>query len=456
MKRNTVIGIFSIIISVVIAFSCALISFAEGEPVNQPTPDAVNVNASTKVEETISAIKEVKTELICISKYGNTANFPENSAEGILAAAESGADMILVKVKRTADNQIVLISDSNLADVCVDKDGNPIKKDVSQIDYNELKTYFLRNGKVVTQETMTAYAVPTLKQVIELLDKRAVLLIEDGWEYRNEIYDILSECNALSYNAILTDAKKSSVSRWLSSKQSAPLIVTKYDGTVVWNSRSYIRKSAALGAIGVLLTNNNAYSTTFSKSTVGKTNGKLRAAIDMTDPELCGNRQDTALYWDDVTSRGFSMVITNNIEQFIEYRLRVEESRKTLENLIVKVSEIDLTLFSSASSSALKTSLEKADFAAKNSVSAMELDNAYINLFSAYNNLKENGEKDKGSTTYTSGRIFAAIIVTVVLVLMELAFEVLRNKSIALRKNGKKLFFSNKKKRKKNNTINFE
>lgn len=459
MNKTMLSRVISLMLCAVIMFSCQLISFAENDTTTVPSNDVLDVNASTKVEGTISAIKEVKTELICISKYGNTVSFPANSAEGVLAAAQAGADMVLVRVMKTADGQIVLLSDSDLSNVCVTNDGKPVNKDVTQMNYDELKNYFLRNGSGVSSEKMTAYAVPTLKGVLELVDKRTVLLIEDGWEYRNEIYDILSECNALGYTALLTDAPKSEIVKWQASKASLPLIVTKYKGTVVWNSRSYIRKSASVGAIGVLLENKNAYSTTFSKSTVAKTKGEIRAMIDMTDPKLCGNRQDIPVYWDDVTSRGFSMIITNNIEQFIEYRNRVEQARKNLENLLEKASDVDYELCSVSSANTLKSAVKKADAAVISSVSAMELETLYNSMNNAYNSLQEKSEGDKATATYSSGRILAAVLVTILLVVMELAFEFFRNKSIAMRNNGKKLFFSKSKKKKakkKKRDINFD
>lgn len=457
--KNGMKSIISLLLCLIIAFSVSIIAFAEADTNESDisTETVPEISTTSKVEETISAVVNNPTELICISKLGDTVNYPENSAEGILAAAESGADMVLVSVRKTEDDVIVLFTDSNLSRMCVDKEGNTVDKEIKNVKFDELQTYFLRNGSGNNHEKMTAYSVPSLKQTLESLNKRVVLLLDGGWEYRNDIYDLLVECNALDYVAFVTDAKKSTVAKWKASKPAAPLVVTEYNGTVIWNSRSYIKKSANINALGVILSCQNAYSTTFSKSTVKKTAGKTRAVIDMTDAKKCGKRLDTAVYWDDVTLRGFSMIITNNIEQFIDYRSRVDTSRKTLENLIVRVNEVDLTLCSTSSANALKQSLEDADKIAKTSVSAMEIDNAYNDLYKSFNNLQNKTDKDKGSSTITGGRIVAAIVVVIAIVFMEIAFEVLRNKSIALRKVGKKLFFSkDKKRKKKKNTINFD
>lgn len=458
MKKNILFYILSLILCIIMLASNILAVFAEDNAsADTRSGNIVDVDQTPKAQETVTAVKDVKTELICISKYGDILRFPANSAEGVLSAAEQGADMVLVRAEKTADGQIVLLSEPNLSNICVDKDGKKVNKNVSQVNYDELKAYFLCNSSGLPSEKKSAYSVPTLQHTLELVDKRTVLLIDNGWEWRNEIYDILSNAGALEYTALITDAGKSEILKWEQSKGQSPLIVTKYSGTVVWNSRAYIRKSVAAQAIGVLLENNNAYSTTFSKSTVAKTKGQIRAAIDMTDPKLCGNRQDTAVYWDDVTGRGFSMIITNNIDSFIDYRLRVEQSRRKLDELLKTAQEVDFTLLSASSSSKLKKASEEAEKVLNSSVSAIEIENEYNRLFAEYGSIREKGSDSSKAATYTKGRITAAVLVTVLLIIAEFAFEYFRNKSIALRKNGKKLFFNSKrKKKKKSRKINFE
>ncbi len=452
MKKTLSRILLSMLFTVIVAFNIIPVFAEDGE-----APGASDASPVSKAQETVNALTEVNTELICISKYGDTLHYPANSAEGVLACAEQGADMVLVRAEKTADGQIVLLSASNLSKICVDKDGKPVNKSVSQINYDELKGYFLCNSTGLSSEKMSAYSAPTLQHTLELVDNRTVLLIDNAWNFRNEIYDVLSKCGALGSAALITDAGKSEISKWLESKGQAPLIVTKYSGTIVWNSRAYIRKSAAVGAAGVILENNNAYSTTFSKSTVAKTKGKIRAAVDMTDPKLCGNRQDNAVYWDDVTSRGFSMIITNNIEQFIDYKLRVEQSRRKLDDLLKKVNEIDFALLNASSSSELKKEAERADKILKTSVSALETENEYNALFAVYGSIGEKGNAAEKGASYSKGRIAAAVSVTVLLIFAEFVFEFLRNKSIAFRKNGKKLFFNSKrKKKKKSRKINFD
>lgn len=410
------------------------------------------VNAEEKVTNNdISAILQNDYEkLVCVSKYGDTVNYPENSAEGVAAAADAGADIILVSVKKTADDVIVLMADNNLSRMCVDSNNETMLKNVSEVGLFELQTCHLRNGTGLLHEKITAYTVPTLRQTIEQLNGRAMLLIDGGWQFRDDIYNLLVEMNVLNSSVIIADGSKKEVSQWLTNKTSMPLVFSKYTGNVVWNSGAYIKKTSQAGTVGVILGDNNAYSTSFSASTVAKLNGKGRAVVDMTSPDLCGGRQDNSIGWDDMTSRGFSVIITNNIVQLKEYSARVDISRKRLSALIERAAGVDMTLCSTNSANNLKTAISSAKSVAAESVSAMQLESSYCILQSALGQLTDRTSDDNAGKTITKGRITAAVCVVAGLIIMEICFEHYRNKRIAVRKQGKK-----KKVKKDKNDLNF-
>ena len=138
-------------------------------------------------EETVSALRNEPTKLICVSKYGDTAHYPETSIEGIASAVQKGADMVAVRVKATADGELVLMSDDNLSRMCVDSQGNTINKTVFETGIYELHEYFLKSGKGGVSQTATEYKIPTLLEALQAVDGKTVLLIENAWEYKDEI-----------------------------------------------------------------------------------------------------------------------------------------------------------------------------------------------------------------------------------------------------------------------------
>ena len=185
---------------------------------------------------------------------------------------------------------------------------------------------------------------------------------------------------------------------------------------------------------------------TFNKNTVAKAQGKVRAVIDMTDPNLSGKRADTQLYWDDVTSRGFSVIITDNTEQFSEYSKRTENARARLSELCDEASKTDLTLCSAYSATNLKNRLTVSKDVLSSSACANALENEYYELSKALNSLNDRSTDDKNQKTVTKGRIVAAVLVAVGFVIVEIIFERYRNESIKLRKVGRKLYGKAKKK----------
>ncbi len=423
MRNNAKKALLCLITAFILALTGLVPSFAEEK---------------TAAQNVCSALQNDPTQLICVSKYGDTVNYPENSVEGIISAAEAGADMVLVSVKKTSDGTVVLMADDNLSRMCVDQSGNSVDKDISQVGYYELSAYRLRNSTGLLHEKITAYTVPTLQETIEKLGGRAMLLIAGGWAYRDDIYDLLSEMNALNSAVIVADGKKKEISQWLLAKTSKPLVFSSYDGNVVWSSGSYIKKTVSAGAAGVILSDNNSHSTAFSASTVEKLGGKARAVVDMTSPETCGNRQDAPLGWDEVTSRGFSVIITNNVAQLCEYRQRVSAARENLNALIERTAAIDTTLLSTVSANDLNEALSSAEVTAEGSVSAMTLEGSYCELQNAVYALTDRTAEDNKGMTVTKGRITAAVLVIIGLIVLEVVFEHCRKKKIAARKLGRK------------------
>ena len=123
-----------------------------------------------------TALKNPTGELIAVSKYGDTENFPEQSLEALLAASEAGADMVYVTVRKTADGCVVLLADENLSRMCVDSLGNVVEKNVSEVGYHELSEYHLRNSTGSLHEKITDSTLPTLTDAAKAISGTALML----------------------------------------------------------------------------------------------------------------------------------------------------------------------------------------------------------------------------------------------------------------------------------------
>ena len=378
-----------------------------------------------------------KNELLCVSKYGNIQSYPENSAEGVLSAFEQGADIVMVSVRETADGVLVLFKDDTVSRMCTDNEGRIIRKAISELNFDELSGINLKNGKGGEKSIQTAYGIPALEAVIKQIPENKMLLIEGGWNYRNEIKDLILNNNARNSVILLADGADRNTAKWIAGEGKDILVFTRYNGTVIWNSSAAVKRSENFGAEGILLTSGNPYSTTFSKSLVAKTNGKIKAVADMTDKKLCGKRDDTLIYLEDMTSRGFSVFITDNIEQFALYKERLSFSRERLGNLTEKAKQADLSYCSSKVTNSFTRQVDNASKLLETSVCAMELDNCYNSLNTAIFDLSDSVKSTKGDLTVTAGRIIAAVIIVIAFVITEIIFERYKSRNIALRHQGK-------------------
>lgn len=388
----------------------------------------------TAVSAAYTALKNPTGELIAVSKYGDTEHFPEQSLEGLLAASEAGADMVYVTVRKTADGYMVLMADENLSRMCVDTLGNVVDKAVADVGYHELSEYHLRNSTGSLHEKITAYTVPTLVDAAKALSGKSLLLVAGGWAFRDEIYDALSAENLLNSVVLLADGDKKEVKNWISEKPTMPLVLSAYHGNVVFSAKSVASKTLSGGAVGTLLSSSNPYGVVYGNAVLKEFTGKGRAAIDMTDPSLCGKREDNAIGWNDVTARGYSIIITDNITELCEYRARVIQQKERLSAALEAAQAVDVTLCSTQSANALKDAIAAGKAALASPASENSLMQANYSLRTAVEGLtNQTADGEKGATV-TPGKVITVILVVAALILLEIVLETARRKKNKKRK----------------------
>lgn len=111
---------------------------------------------------------------------------PENSMEAFKKAIEKGY-AIELDVQLTKDKELIVFHDSNLERLTKDK------RDVADVTYDEINSLKLEN----TNET-----IPTLKDVLKLVDNKVPLLIEiktgnNAKEIAESTYNIVKDYNGI-------------------------------------------------------------------------------------------------------------------------------------------------------------------------------------------------------------------------------------------------------------------
>ena len=122
------------------------------------------------------------TEIPIAHRGLDNGDIPENSMQAFKNAIEKGY-AIELDVQLTKDKQLIVFHDSNLLRLTGDS------RDINDVNYEELKNLKLEN----TNET-----IPTLKEVLDLVDDQVPLLIEiktgkEAKELAKKTYDIVKD-----------------------------------------------------------------------------------------------------------------------------------------------------------------------------------------------------------------------------------------------------------------------
>ena len=121
-------------------------------------------------------IKKVRnTEFEIIAHKGASGLAPENTLAAMQIALDLNVDMIEIDVRHTADEEIIVFHDQFLDRVTRDSLGNQVTGDVHDFTLEEIKQFEVGSwfdSKFADQK------IPTLKEVLDLVDGKCKVLIE--------------------------------------------------------------------------------------------------------------------------------------------------------------------------------------------------------------------------------------------------------------------------------------
>lgn len=143
--------------------------------------------------EIADLIRNPKTEQVLVAAHrGDWRNFPENSIPAINSAIAMGVDIIELDLKMTADSVLVLMHDARIDRTTTGKGL------VSEITYDSICRVTLRAGQGIATE----WKVPTFEEALLACKDRAVVNIDQGFQYYDLIHPIL-ERNGMLEQALI-------------------------------------------------------------------------------------------------------------------------------------------------------------------------------------------------------------------------------------------------------------
>ena len=122
-----------------------------------------------------------------VAHRGDWRNSPENSMQAFRNCLEMGVDMIEIDVRKTKDNELVIIHDAT-----VDRTTNG-KGKVADLTLDEIRKLRLRAGHGV----VTRHGIPTLEEVLNLCKGKVLINVDKGYDYFDQMYQLLVKTGTL-------------------------------------------------------------------------------------------------------------------------------------------------------------------------------------------------------------------------------------------------------------------
>ncbi len=153
----------------------------------------IPVTESPSVQNRIEFLKEnfnnsLSKQVIVVAHRGDWRNAPENSLQAIKNCIEMGVDMVEIDVRKTKDNQLVIIHDKTLERTTTGKGL------VSEWTLDSLKTLYLKNGVGHPSK----HKIPTLREALLTAKGKILVNLDKGYNYFDEVYNILIETETIN------------------------------------------------------------------------------------------------------------------------------------------------------------------------------------------------------------------------------------------------------------------
>lgn len=150
---------------------------------------AMYAAAQTHIDSLVAVLHDNHAQrVLVVSHRGDWRNAPENSLQAFQNCIDMGVDMIELDLKKTKDNQLVLMHD-NTIDRTTDGHGKP-----SDYTLDELRRFHLKNGL----GRPTFHHIPTLEEALNLCKGRILINIDKGYEYFADAYKLLVKTGTLN------------------------------------------------------------------------------------------------------------------------------------------------------------------------------------------------------------------------------------------------------------------
>lgn len=354
-----------------------------------------------------SDFSDGKKNIICIAHRGDWHSFPENSAEAINAAAEY--DAVSVDVRLTADGKPVLMADEKVDRMSVDGEGKSVSGKVSSFTLAQLKELYLRESNGGTDKKKTTCRIPELKEIYETAAGRTAVMLNVQENDFKTVYDYVKALGKLDETVFRINAKPQKIIE-LTKDLDGVNVTGNYQGNIIFLATSAVKKYFAANIYTIEMGSTNGNGVLYDNFLMKRFVGSKRAMVSMVNGR-CGKRADNETGWDDLISRGYSVIETDFPTELTEYIRKTETAATDLEKNIDIYANTDLSPYTSETEKAFSSALSAAKKTLDGRSSFSELTDARSALQSAHDSLKVGAKKNVAlKFRFTPVRIIAVVL----------------------------------------------
>ncbi len=354
-----------------------------------------------------SDFSDGKKNIICIAHRGDWHSFPENSAEAINAAAEY--DAVSVDIRLTADGKPVLMADEKVDRMSVDGEGKSVSGKVSSFTLAQLKELYLRESNGGTDKKKTTCRIPELKEIYETAAGRTAVMLNVQENDFKTVYDYVKALGKLDETVFRINAKTQKIIE-LTKDLDGVNVTGNYQGNIIFLATSAVKKYFAANIYTIEMGSTNGNGVLYDNFLMKRFVGSKRAMVSMVNGR-CGKRADNETGWDDLISRGYSVIETDFPAELTEYIRKTETAATDLEKNIDIYANTDLSPYTSETEKAFSSALSAAKKTLDGRSSFSELTDARSALQSAHDSLKVGAKKNVAlKFRFTPGRIIAVVL----------------------------------------------
>lgn len=354
-----------------------------------------------------SDFSDGKKNIICIAHRGDWHSFPENSAEAINAAAEY--DAVSVDVRLTADSKPVLMADEKVDRMSVDGEGKSVSGKVSSFTLAQLKELYLRESNGGTDKKKTTCRIPELKEIYETAAGRTAVMLNVQENDFKTVYDYVKALGKLDETVFRINAKPQKIIE-LTRDLDGVNVTGNYQGNIIFLATSAVKKYFAANIHTIEMGSTNGNGVLYDNFLMKRFVGSKRAMVSMVNGR-CGKRADNETGWDDLISRGYSVIETDFPAELTEYIRKTETAATDLEKNIDIYANTDLSPYTSETEKAFSSALSAAKKTLDGRSSFSELTDARSALQSAHDSLKVGAKKNVAlKFRFTPVRIIAVVL----------------------------------------------